>query len=180
MAAGRCKNSREKEKTMRWAFYLRELGRPVPLVLLGLAVLGWIVVARLAWVHSESEHDFRRQVRLLTAAETTARTELEQLRQASGPLASSQGRITAAQSTLTQLEQSRSAASARLAEVEQALMARRREAADIGVMTDASAKQLADVQGQLQQTTERLNAARADVATTDQAIPVRTQELAEV
>ena len=51
---------------MRWAFYRRELGRPVPLVLLGLAVFGWIVVARLAWVHSESEHDFRRQVHLLT------------------------------------------------------------------------------------------------------------------
>jgi two-component sensor histidine kinase len=57
-----------------------------------------------------------RQVRLLTMAETTARTDLEQLRQASGTLAALQGRITAAQSTLAQLEQSRAAAQARLAD----------------------------------------------------------------
>jgi hypothetical protein len=34
---------------MPWIDYRSELRRPVSLVLLGLAVLGWIVVARLAW-----------------------------------------------------------------------------------------------------------------------------------
>jgi chromosome segregation ATPase len=110
--------------------YRSELRRPVSLALLGLAVLGWIVAARLAWVHSESGHDHRRQVSLLTAAETSARTEVEQLRQASGTLAEAQGKIAAAQSNVTQFEQSRAEARARLAEVEQNLEARRRSVAE--------------------------------------------------
>ena len=69
-----------------WIDYRSELRRPVSLVLLVLTLVGWIVVARLAWVLSERDHDYRRQVRLLTMAETTSRTELEQLRQSGGSL----------------------------------------------------------------------------------------------
>ena len=59
-----------------WIDYRSELRRPVSLVLLVLTLVGWIVVARLAWILSERDHDYRRQVRLLTIAETTSRTEL--------------------------------------------------------------------------------------------------------
>jgi septal ring factor EnvC (AmiA/AmiB activator) len=115
-----------RRKPIRWAHYRSELRRPVPLMLLAAAILGWLLLARLAWVHSESNHDARRQARLLTVAETTARTELEQLRQTGGTMAGLQGRITAAQGTLAQLEQSRAEARARLAEIEGNLDAERR------------------------------------------------------
>ena len=49
-----------------WIDYRSELRRPVSLVLLVLTLVGWIVVARLAWVLSERDHDYRRQVGLLT------------------------------------------------------------------------------------------------------------------
>src|SRR3954453_2345683 len=128
---------------MPWIHYRSELRRPVSLVLLGLAFLGWIVVARLAWVHSESGHDYRRQVRLLEIAEANARGEFAQLRQASGSLAEHQGKITAAQSYLTQLEQSRAEARARLGESEQSLEGRRREAAEAAKTTEATMQRLA-------------------------------------
>src|SRR4051794_2056009 len=145
--------------------YRTEFRRPVSLVLLALAVLGWIIVARLAWVHSESGHDYRRQVRLLTLAETTARTELEQLRQASGTLAALQGRITAAQSTFAQLEQSGAAARARLVEVEQNVEARRQAAETAG---QAAARRLRELEEQVQHTNERLTSAHADLAFAEQ------------
>jgi hypothetical protein len=76
---------------MPWTDYRSEFRRPVSLALLTLALIGWIVVARLAWIHSESNHDYGRQVRLLTMNETTARNELQQLQQSSGTLATLQG-----------------------------------------------------------------------------------------
>jgi hypothetical protein len=146
---------------------------------LGFALVGWIVIARLAWIHPESDHDYRRQVRLLTVAETTARTELEQLRrQAGGSLAALQARITAAQSTVAQVEQSRAAAQARLAEVEQNLNAHRRSMSE--AETAVAVQRVREPEGQVQLTNEGLTCARANLAFADQAAPERTQELAEV
>src|SRR3954452_22806349 len=131
-----------------WIDYRSELRRPVSLVLLVLTVVGWIVVARLAWILSESNHDYRRQVRLLPLAETTSRTELEQLRQTAGSLAAVQGRITAAQSTAAQLEQSRAAAEARLTEVEQNINARRRRLSEAETAGEAAAQRLREIEDQ--------------------------------
>ena len=103
---------------MPWIDFRFEMRRPLSIVLFGLAVLGWIVVARLAWLHFESEHDYRRQGRLLTIAEATSRAELEQLRRNGGTLAELEGKIAAAQRNLQQLEQSRTEAQTRVSEIE--------------------------------------------------------------
>lgn len=138
--------------------YRSELRRPVSLALLGFGLLGWILVAWLAWSLSESNRDHRRHVRLLTGASTNARIEADQLRQAGDSLAGVQAKLAAAQTTFTQLEQSRTDMRAELFELEKDLQAQRHNAVNTTREVQETTRRLEELQVRLREADARLAA----------------------
>ena len=93
--------------------------RSVPLAGLSIiAGIGWVLFIVLLWSHAERGHDHRRQVRRLMIAESTARIERDQLRQAAGTLADLQAKSTAAVQDLATATEARARLAPQLAEGE--------------------------------------------------------------
>src|SRR5829696_4413333 len=109
------------EGSMRIRNLTHELKRPVARVLASVAAIAVLIAVVIAWQQAEERHDLRRQARLLMMAETTARNELEQMRQMAGTLAALTARTTAQQQELSRLESARAQAQAQLARLQQDL-----------------------------------------------------------
>ena len=90
--------------------YRSELRRPVTLVLLALAVLGWFVSVVALVGQSQSRSRYRDEIRQLSNTQTSLKSELDQWRQAGGSLADFQAKVRAAQEHAQQSEAARAQA----------------------------------------------------------------------
>src|SRR3712207_3750664 len=101
--------------------YRSELTRPIPLVLAGLAVLGWVVALGLGLSASNEREASQANITRLQQSEAGLRTQLAEHQRSSGTAADLQSRAAAAQQQLAQLTQAQEQAQTQLSTLRQAL-----------------------------------------------------------
>lgn len=144
------------------------------------ALAGWAVAVGLLWSHAERNHDQRRQIRLLMIAETAARTERDQLRQANGTLADLQSRTSGALQELTNLIDARARATAQLSELERAAEVQGRRAKEAGTKGDEILDQLRQLQPKLEDAVKELGTKNAELASVQDAVTAEARLVAEL
>jgi len=143
-----------------------------------IAGIGWVLVIVLLWSQAERGHDHRRQVRLLMIAESTARIERDQLRQAAGTLADLQAKSAAAMQDLAAATEARARLAPQLAEGERTVESQRsRLSARTGDDLFGSVRQL---EARLAQTKEALGNQHAELAALRDAVTSEKQTLADL
>jgi PRC-barrel domain len=156
-----------------------ELKRPVSLALASVALVAVLVAVVLAWQQAEERHDLRRQARLLMMAETTARNEIDQMRQTAGTLAALTARTSAQQQELSRLESARAQAQTQLAQAQQDLQAQQAARSELAKLMEADARRAGELRAQQEQVSTGLNTLREESAGLERRVAELKRELEE-
>jgi PRC-barrel domain len=162
---------------MRIRNLIYELRRPIPLALAVVAAIAVLVAVVVAWQQAEERHDLRRQARLLIMAETTARNELEQMRQTAGTLAAITARTTAQQQELSRLESARAQTQAQLAQVQHELLAQQTARSELAKTMEADAWRAGELRAQHEQVSSGLRTLREESAGLERRVAELKREL---
>ena len=155
--------------------------RSVPLAGLSIiAGIGWVLVIVLLWSHAERGHDHRRQVRPLMIAESTARIERDQLRQAAGTLADLQAKSTAAVQDLATATEARARLASQLAEGERTIGSQRSRISELARTGDDLLGTVRQLEATLAQTKEAVGQQQAELAALRDAVASEKQTLADL
>jgi hypothetical protein len=145
-----------------------------------IAGIGWVLVIVLLWSQAERGHDHRRQVRLLMIAESTARIERDQLRQAAGTLADLQAKSAAAMHDLAGATEARARLAPQLAEVERTVESQRSRISELARTGDDLFGSVRQLEARLAQTKEALGNQQAELAALRDAVTSEKQTLADL
>jgi len=145
-----------------------------------IAGIGWVLVIVLLWSQAERGHDHRRQVRLLMIAESTARIERDQLRQAAGTLADLQAKSAAAMQDLAAATEARARLAPQLADGERTVESQRSRLSELARTGDDLFGSVRQLEARLAQTKEALGNQQAELAALRDAVTSEKQTLADL
>jgi chromosome segregation ATPase len=145
-----------------------------------IAGIGWVLVIVLLWSQAERGHDHRRQVRLLMIAESTARIERDQLRQAAGTLADLQAKSAAAVQDLATATEARARLAPQLAEGERTLESQRTRISELARTGDDLLGSVRELEARVAQTKEALGTQQAELGALRDAVASEKQTLADL
>jgi len=145
--------------------YRCEVTRPLTLVLLVVAILGWLIAAIALLLHNQDSSRYRREIRQLRNIQVLTRAELDEQHQANGSLAELQARVVAAQQKARQVDQARAEAEAGM----------RRSA----VRSALEAKRFGELQQQSSEVEQRANIVEARLQSLREEMTTAQAELAE-
>jgi DNA repair exonuclease SbcCD ATPase subunit len=155
--------------------------RSVPLAGVSIiAGIGWVLFIVLLWSQAERGHDHRRQVRLLMIAESTARIERDQLRQAAGTLADLQAKSAAAMQDLAAATEARARLAPQLADGERTVESQRSRLSELARTGDDLFGSVRQLEARLAQTKEALGNQQAELAALRDAVTSEKQTLADL
>ena len=145
-----------------------------------IAGIGWVLVIVLLWSQAERGHDHRRQVRLMMIAESTARIERDQLRQAAGTLADLQSKSAAALQDLAAATEARARLAPQLAEGERTIESQRSRVSELARTGDDLLGSVRQLEARLAETTEEVAKQQAELAALRDAVASEKQTLADL
>ena len=145
-----------------------------------IAGIGWVLFIVLLWSQAERGHDHRRQVRLLMIAESTARIERDQLRQAAGTLAALQAKSAAAVQDLATATEARARLASQLAEGERTIGIQRSRISELARTGDDLLGTVRQLEATLAQTKGAIGSQQAELAALRDAVASEKQTLADL
>ena len=135
-----------------------------------IAGIGWVLFIVLLWSQAERGHDHRRQVRLLMIAESTARIERDQLRQAAGTLADLQAKSAAAVQDLAAATEVRVRLASQLAEGERTIGSQRSRISELARTGDGLLGTVRQLEATLAQAKGAIGNQQAELAALRDAV----------
>jgi septal ring factor EnvC (AmiA/AmiB activator) len=158
----------------------QELRRPVPLILLAVAVLGWIVAISAIVANQQNKRDSTARIESLERDRTATEQRFAELQASAGTAEDLASRIATAQTELQRIETQRDEARQQLPAVEQQVNVARQQLAEVEGQVKARSDTLAGLLQQMQQAEQRQQSLAAEITRTEENIADRSRELAEV
>jgi chromosome segregation ATPase len=153
--------------------------RRIGLLFAAVATLGWALALAFAWVNASLRREHESALRQAVAVQQELRAALETERRASGGLAETERRLAEGQAGMAKAAAERDRAAAELQELRAKAASAR---SDLAALRDGQARAerlLADLASRQTEAEQQSNVARAALSAVQDAIGIRTRELAE-
>jgi len=150
--------------------------RRIGLLFAAVATLGWALALAFAWVNASLRREHESALRQAVAVQQELRAALETERRASGGLAETERRRAEGHAGMAKAAAERDRAAAELQELRAKPASAR---SDLAALRDGQARLLADLASRQTEAEQQSNVARAALSAVQDAIGIRTRELAE-